>query len=239
MKKSIQVFNILMLISILIGDFIFLAMGHDLISHTNTTRILVKGITSGLFVIVGIVNTIYAGLKNRQYIKFALILLVGLIFSMLGDIFLEIYFIIGAGLFGLGHIFFLISYCFISKFRFRDMIYGVLFFLPALLILLFVPIFDFGSTLMLMVCIAYAFVISMMLGKALSNHIAVHSVLTLVILIGSILFFFSDVMLLFSVFGKIQYIDILCLISYYPAQFLLALSTLITMHDNGLFISKN
>ena len=44
------------------------------------------------------------------------------------------------------------------------------------------------------------------------------------IVIGSILFFISDFMLMLDVFGNISEAGYLCLGTYYPAQFLLAFS---------------
>ena len=55
-------------------------------------------------------------------------------------------------------------------------------------------------------------------------------------MIGSFLFFFSDLMLLFNEFAGAPFItDILCLYTYYPAQILLAYSIL--HHKKG--IDKN
>ena len=77
------------------------------------------------------------------------------------------------------------------------------------------------------VCLVYAFIISMMLGKAIGNFIRRRELLTGIILAGSILFFLSDLMLVFDWFtlagswsGKI------CMATYYPAECLLAFSVM-------------
>ena len=80
---------------------------------------------------------------------------------------------------------------------------------------------------MQILCCIYAFVISIMVGKAIANFIKEKSQLNLIILLGSILFFFSDFMLLFNVFADVGRIfSVLCLATYYPAEFLLAYSIL-------------
>ena len=68
-----------------------------------------------------------------------------------------------------------------------------------------------------------------MVGKAVSNYIQDRSVQNLIILIGSILFFVSDFMLLLNLFSTIKIrvfgqslFRLLCLTTYYPAEFMLA-----------------
>ena len=105
------------------------------------------------------------------------------------------------------------------------------------LILLY-PNFDFdGMQVLVMV---YAFVISLMLAKAIGNFITRKTLATLALMIGAFLFFFSDLMLLFYVFstsGAIVF-DYLCLASYYPAEILLALSILMVAFDRKLKIKE-
>ena len=152
----------------------------------------------------------------------------GLCFACLGDIFLEIQFIDGAILFAICHVFYFFSYCKILKFKWKDLIYSAIIFVPSLCIILFAPIFNFGGVILQILCCVYAFVISIMVGKSISNFIKEKSFLNIIILIGSALFFFSDYMLLFNVFADVSRLfGILCLITYYPAEFLLAYSILI------------
>ena len=98
----------------------------------------------------------------------------------------------------------------------------------ALSIILFIPFLDFESQLMLGVCCTYAVIISFMVGKAISNVWQEKNLLNKVIVVGSILFFISDFMLMLDVFGNISTASYLCLATYYPAQFLLAFSLLIS-----------
>lgn len=52
-------------------------------------------------------------------------------------------------------------------------------------------------------------------------------------MLGSLLFFLSDLMLLFNVFGDVSRIfDIMCLVFYYPAEVLLAISITYSGRDD-------
>ena len=75
------------------------------------------------------------------------------------------------------------------------------------------------------VCLVYAIIISSMVGKALGNFIRNKNIVTIILAIGSSLFFFSDLMLVFDWFmgmGRIS--GLLCMATYYPAECLLAFS---------------
>ena len=143
---------------------------------------------------------------------------------MLGDILLIDYFVVGAILFGTGHVFFFLSFCMISGFSIRDLIIGAIIFVLAFLLIEFYSNFDFGG--MKILVIIYALIISLMLGKALSNMFCKNNLLIYsVILLGAGLFFISDLMLMFYLFaGRAVVFDIICLATYYPAEFILALS---------------
>jgi len=213
MKKSILILNILLAIGVIVSDIFYILEG----------GLWLKSITSALFVLIGIVNLIYAVYTKSKHLKFSVTMLIGLIFAMAGDIVLNIHFIGGAILFALGHIIFFVAYSFINKFRWLDLILGTCLFIPSLLVLTVIPIFDFGGILMQIVCIIYALIICLMVGKAISNFIKERNITSLIILIGSILFFFSDLMLVLDMFSTAGAITgILCLATYYPAEILLA-----------------
>ena len=219
MKKAINIFNLIMLIAIVIADICYNLIG----------TLLAKSIASSLFVLLGLVNLIYVIKNKTQYLKFSIILFIGLIFAMLGDIVLQLHFISGAILFAIGHILFFCAYCTIIRFKPKDLLYGLAIFIPVLALILFLPIFDFGDIVMKLVCIIYALIISAMTSKAISNYLQDKSLLNLIVLIGSSLFIFSDFMLLFDVFSELSSVfGILCLATYYPAEFLLAHSIMST-----------
>ncbi len=213
--KTTHILNWIFLILILIGDICYIVFG----------KTWVKGITSALFVILGIINLRYSIVYKTN--KFNFTILIGLFFAMLGDILLEIQFVVGAALFAIGHMFFFVSYCFLCKLKWRDFIFGIIICVPSVLFITLAPIFNYNGVLMEIVCVVYAIIISLMVGKAFSNYITKKSTFYLIILIGSALFFFSDLMLLLNVFANLSKVtDILCLLTYYPAEFLLAHSIL-------------
>lgn len=216
-KKIGYIINAIFLGLIIIADICYMTI--------NCSSYITKTIASALFVFCGAFNFIYCLKINKNKISlFAIFMLLGLIFAMLGDILLIDYFVIGAGLFGLGHVFFFVSYCFLCKVNWKDFVIGAGIFILAFLLIEIYPKFDFNG--MKALVIVYALIISLMLGKAISNILLKENrVLNLIILIGASLFFFSDLMLLFHIFGTGGLIfDILCLVTYYPAEFILAFS---------------
>lgn len=216
MSKSMKLSNIVLMLMILTGDVVYIL----------TDVLLAKAVTSALFVILGIINAIYSFSEIRKNHKFMYLLLAGLFCAFLGDVLLEIQFVVGAGFFALGHVFFFTSYLTLDKFNWKDLIPGIILFVPCLLLIVLAPIFDFGGSLLEVVAIVYALIISLMLGKAISNLIRKKTGLNIMLVVGSALFFFSDLMLLFSVFAHLPVVGILCLATYYPAEIVLACSIL-------------
>ncbi len=213
--------NAVLVLGILIGDVCYITLG----------GLIAKSLTSALFVVLGAIELAYIIVSKNRDLKFPILMLVGLIFAMCGDIVLEVEFIVGAVLFAVGHIFYFVAYCFLNRFRWLDLVIGAIIFVPSVLFITLAPIFDFGGVLMEIVCVVYALIISCMVGKAISNLIAKQNLQNIIIVLGSVLFFFSDLMLLLNVFANLpRVVDILCLITYYPAQCYLALSIL--LHKN-------
>ena len=236
-----------------------------------------KGVTSGWFVLIGIVNIVFfcktsaaganndAGVINNSGKRaentadndrsaanpagseskdtkahspaagFPAMMMVGLSLCWIADIVLNITFIPGALIFAIGHVFYFIAYSRLIKFEKNDLIPSVIIFVCAASLVLFVPIFDFGIPLMQYIILGYALIISLMVGKAISNMRRENTSLTKLIVFGSILFFFSDLMLLLCYFaGAPQITDSLCLFTYYPGQYLLAHSIYrYTIHKIG------
>ena len=204
-----------MILAVIVGDVFYII----------NNSLLIKSLASMCFVALGVVNLVYA-IKNKIITKkFNILMMIGLFFAMLGDIVLDIkgLFIYGALLFAVGHIFYFLSYCQLVPFKWKDLIFGACIFVPSTLFIVFAPFFDFGGIVMELVCVLYAVIISCMVGKAISNYIENKSLLHLLLLVGSCLFFFSDLMLLLNVFGAMpRVIEILCLATYYPAECVLA-----------------
>ena len=214
-NKTLLILNVVFFVAILVFDILLLCFREPYIYKT---------IPSVLFVLCGVLNFIYVFKLEQRNKVFKYSMLIGLIFACLGDIVLIDYFVIGAILFAIGHIFFFISYSVLQKIKLRDISIALGIFVVSLIVILVPQIFDFGE--MLPVVIVYAFIISFMLGKAISNVIEKeYRFENIWIMIGSILFFLSDLMLLFNVFTDISIVfDIICLILYYPAEFILASS---------------
>ena len=203
--------------SIIIGIASLYFMTADVSSYITKTT------ASVLFVLCGVVNLLYC-LKAKALgnLKFMIFMVIGLFFAMLGDVLLIDYFVIGAALFAVGHVFYFIAFCFIAKFKLRDIIAFLIIFVPALLLILLYPKFEFGG--MQALVIVYALIISLMLGKAISNIFGKSNrLVNIIIALGALMFFLSDLMLLFNVFANMPYIyDITCIALYYPAEFVLA-----------------
>lgn len=210
--------NIIFAILILVADICFIVI--------DCSPYITKTIASILFVLCGAYNLFYClyVLKIRKNLSFMWLMFLGLVLAMLGDILLIDYFVVGAILFGTGHVFFFLSFCMISGFSIRDLIIGAIIFVLAFLLIEFYSNFDFGG--MKILVIVYALIISLMMGKALSNMFCKNNLLIYsVILLGAGLFFISDLMLMFYLFaGRAVVFDIICLATYYPAEFILALS---------------
>lgn len=210
---------------IVIGALLFMLL------HSIVTPYIVKTIPSILFVLSGLFNFIYAykfANKNTTYIKFAIFMLCGLFFAMLGDILLIDFFTVGAILFAIGHILFFIAFCFVNKICVKDFVVAAIIFGFALLLILIYP-FDFDG--MKILVIIYALIISLMLGKSIGTFFTEEkTLLKWVILIGASLFFISDLMLLMYKFdAHLEIYDWLCVMTYYPAEAILAFSVFVSL----------
>lgn len=215
MKKVMLLINVLFLIAICIGNYFYITIG----------GLLIKSITSILFAGLGLLNMGYAIRNTNKNHRFYILMCVGLFLAMLGDIFLEINFIFGASLFALGHIGFLLAYSILRKFKILDIIINLIIFISVASFILFSPIVVINDPIMKCVCLIYAFIISIMLGKALGNFISHPNFVNGVIAFGSLLFTISDFMLLLNMFvGLWSWTGKVCLATYYPAEWLLAYS---------------
>ena len=192
-----------------------------------------KCICSGLFALLGLVNLGYA-LKTKQgNTKFYVGMSAGLVLAFLGDYLIGYDFIIGAATFALGHVCFVVSYCFMQKMQKLDYIISGVLFLGCLLFLLFCPLLTFEVPIFRIVCIVYALIISTMLGKAIGNFIREKNTVNGTIALASVLFFFSDLMLVFDWFiGLWSWTDHACMVTYYPALCLLAFAMYLKNNKN-------
>ena len=182
-----------------------------------------KGVTSSWFVLLGAVNLWAARQlpwKNRRVL---ILIEAGLFCGMCADVLLGIVFFAGVGVFALGHVFYLVAFYFLARFRLRDLVMS----LPAAAVSIFLvvgtPWIHVEDPVMRAILIVYALIISAMLGKAVSNLVSQSDTFRWLLAIGSIMFWFSDLILLMDMFGTSSRLTwILCSYSYWPAQNILA-----------------
>lgn len=226
MKKLFVVTNVIMLTFILIFDMFYMA----------SNGLLVKAIASLLFVVTGLINLMYC-IKNKENLKFPIWMIIALTIAMLGDILINLNFYLGTIVFGLGHVFYFASYCMLDKMNRKDFLWGMMISLISLMVIFFTPFLNFGGALMQGICGVYAVIISFMLGKAISNSLRQTNMTNLIIVIGSLLFFISDFMLMLKSFADLPVAGYLCLGTYYPAQFLLAFSLFVYPSTSMKFLN--
>ena len=196
--------------------------------QSNGFNFTLKCLCSGLFAALGIANLVYARKTKEENRKFYIFMALGLVFAFLGDYLIGHDFIVGAATFALGHVFFVIAYCFLHKMQKLDLIVSGALFACCLIFLLFCPLLSFDVPVFRVVCVIYALIISTMLGKAIGNCVHDKNAVTGTIAAASALFFFSDLMLVFDWFiGLWSWTDHACMGTYYPALCLLALSMIL------------
>ncbi len=213
-NKKLFIINIVLAVVIIAMDICLICVGEPYIF---------KVLASVFFVVMGAVNFAFILMeKSERKPLFKYLMLVGLIFACLGDIILISNFVVGAVLFAIGHIFFFAGYSVLVKPKWRDLIISLILFAIALIVILVPQIYDFRG--MMAVVIVYALIICFMLGKAISNVFGKeYRAENILIMIGSLLFFLSDMMLLFNNFTDFSNVfGILCLVLYYPAEIILA-----------------
>ena len=218
MKKNKFIFsvNTVIIAAIFVLNYFYQRNGFDF---------TLKCICSGGFALLGILNLWNALAARLGNTKFYIGMASGLMLAMLGDVLIGYDFIIGAATFAMGHICFVIAYCFLRRIQKFDLIISGALFLGALIFLLFCPLLSFEVPAFKIVCIVYALIISLMLGKAIGNFIKEKTTVTGTIALASTLFFFSDLMLVFDWFiGLWNWTSEACMGTYYPALCLLAFS---------------
>ncbi len=213
-KKLFLILNIIFAAACYVGNYFYL----------SDPGIGLKSVASLCFALIGILNLFYAIVckLHNDNLRFPVIMAIGLVMGMLGDVFIYYNFVAGAAFFALAHISFLCAYFFICSFSRRDLIIIAIIFIPSAIFLLFSPALTFSVPGFKWVCLVYGFILCSMAGKAISTFTVTRNSITTIILIGSILFFFSDFMLLLDWFMDAgRTISLLCMVAYYPAECLL------------------
>lgn len=226
-RKEIAVNIVLCLLVLGVGWFYYAS---QFLSIDKPTRDSLKAAASLLFVLCSLANLLIvrrtAAAKSVR--RYQGILFIGQVFACAGDMVLNVHFIGGAVLFAVGHVLFLAAFLTLQKPKGRDLMMAAVIIIGAVCLLTFYPGFSFEGPIQAVVYV-YAVVISCMLAKglslALSTELDGHFRLT--VLLGTLLFFLSDLMLVFHQFANGgPLLDFFCLLLYYPAECFLALSVL-------------
>ena len=157
-------------------------------------------------------------------------LLVALCFSLLGDVFLALegdtFFLPGVGAFAITHVLYLIAFLKINGFKMKRLnIAGAILVFVGLIPVLFFAGLNYGE--MFPAIIGYSVIISLMTGNSLSVIKAPkYEKVGQWLIIGSLLFVISDVVLVCYLFASQQVIGRQALnwLLYYVAQFMFAYS---------------
>jgi hypothetical protein len=218
-QKLLLTVNALTVAAILSLNYVYQSNGFDF---------TLKCICSGAFALLGLFNLVYALTAKAANRRFFMAMAAGLVLAFLGDYLIAYDFIVGAATFALGHIFFVVAYCFLQKPTWIDCAVSGVLFAGAAAFLLFFPLLSFEVPVFRVVCLVYGLIISAMLGKAVGNFLRARSLLTGIIAAASGLFFFSDLMLVFDWFiGLWDWTDHACMGTYYPALCMLAFSMIL------------
>ena len=103
----------------------------------------IKLVCSGGFMLMGIVNLIYAIKIKCANIKLMAIMAIGMIFAFGGDFAINQEFVSGAVLFALGHVFFVIAFLVYRKIEKIDIVISILWGIMAVGFIMFFPYFVF------------------------------------------------------------------------------------------------
>lgn len=213
-KKFFLSLNLILLAVLLVCVYIY---------DNINGRLIMKGTTAGCFVMLGLLNLVYALCTKPRNWAFPALLAVGLMLAMAGDLSISRNFILGAGLFAAGHVLYAAAMYARQKFAPLDALFSGVMFLIALAILTFTPGLSFSNPIFRYVCYAYAVIISVMAGKAVSGFLRARTLTNALLALGSVMFYFSDVMLLLAWFaGAGDWADIACIYTYFPGQGILA-----------------
>lgn len=184
--------------------------------------IWLKGLTSAWFVALGIVNLIY-GLRKGIRHPYLWLTALGLAFGLAADVLLGPAFLFGLLFFAAGHVLYLAGFFSLETFRRQDLYYILPIAAVSMFAVVGTPFIRVDDPVLLPLLLGYAVIIACMLGKAVSNWQIRGTLSRLCIMVGSILFWFSDLMLAVDMFGTpSRLVWILCSYSYWPAQALLA-----------------
>lgn len=183
--------------------------------------------SAAFFAGAAVFTAISASRKAGGYPAFKYLALAAAALCFAGDVAIEYSFIVGMALFGAGHILYIASFQTLNSVGWRTIVPAAALLVFALCWLLLYPAYDFGS--LLPAVIAYAVIICIMFGRAAGVALdgTLNGKLRACVFFGALLFVLSDLLLTLRNFaGGGDIFRILCLATYFPAQYLLTLAIL-------------
>lgn len=191
------------------------------LNHTKY-RFLLKVLTCSHFLGLGLVSMFIKEIPLLEYL-----ILIGLIFSFIGDVFLglkdsiKIGFILGVSSFSIAQLYYLL-YFQMNHFNIFPFIFSLFFMLMFWRYVKQNEKIDFPSRAYFL--FVYIFLLSSTLFSSIFNLIYYHNELNLILMLGCILFFLSDITLFHVYFlkEKINILKIIYLLFYHIAQLLIA-----------------
>ena len=193
----------------------------------NKYRFLLKIFACSHFLGLGIVSVLIKEVSLLEYL-----LLIGLIFSFIGDIFLGLKnsiktgFILGVSSFSIAQLYYLL-YFQMSYFSIIPFILSIVFMLIVYSYIRNNSKIEFPSKAYFL--FIYIFLLSSTLFSSIENLIQYHNELNLILMLGCVLFFISDITLFHVYFlkEKVSMLKIIYLLFYHVAQLLIALFILL------------
>lgn len=216
---------------LIVGVFVFNALYLHNWKNGVPNSIHFKFVSSSCFATLGLINLLFVCLRKRDKLNFSIAAAIALVLCMAGDVAIEYQFIAGAACFALGHVAFVISFYFLKKFHWLDLVCSFVFAIPAVLFLILFKGFTFRDEVLRYVCAIYAMIIGFMFGKSLSNLIQSQTKLNISIFVAATLFVVSDACLLMELFTPLDgtITGLCCMAIYCPA--LVLLGSLIYFRD--------
>ncbi len=196
--------------------------------------VFIKNIVSIFFILTAVLGTYL----NGEHWQYALTVIVGLAFGMLGDIYLDQkwvyppddnkYLAAGFTAFGVGHVFYVAGMYIKAQFEVKDMIIPVIVGVVVAVgnLILEKPMKqDFGK--FRPVLVVYGFILALMMGTAFMAAIKTGQTAFMLYAAGSVFFLLSDLILSPMYFGEGKNTPVnfvLNHLTYYVGQYLIALS---------------
>ena len=204
--------------------------------NRNVLGVEVKSLVSVCYIVIAALSL----LEKPENCKFGLLIMVGGVMGLLGDVYLDQkwihlnhkdkYLILGFLNFGIGHLFYISASVINAHLGFKDMIIPVII---ALGVAVFNEILarfldqDYGK--FRWIVFAYGFVLALMMATAGSAYFKTDNISFLVFAVGGALFLLSDVVLsaiYFTRGGRKVTVGrfVINIVTYYMAQYLIALT---------------